>query len=135
MAKVSDKKIAEAISQSLEGLSVARETEAIKRIARYLYRRRLLGRAPGILSNLEEIQDEKEGRITARISSPVKITERAKDSMAHYLKRRYGAKHVEFNEKMDPSLIAGARVEVKDELMDFSAKSSINKLKNYLIAK
>ena len=61
--------------------------------------------------------------------SDVSSLKEQKEKISSGLKKRYGD-NVSFTTKIDPSLIGGFSTKIGDEVIDFSIKGKIEKLKN-----
>ncbi len=132
MTAISNKGIAEAIYGMSKGKSNSEQVDISKKIVVFLSRRRLLSKAPEILSQLRKIINQDEGRIVAKVSSVDKLDTKTKTHLESSLKKRYSAKEVVFTESLDKSLLGGVRVEVNNEVIDLSIKNKIGKLQEHL---
>ncbi|OGI68483.1 ATP synthase F1 subunit delta [Candidatus Nomurabacteria bacterium RIFCSPHIGHO2_01_FULL_42_15] len=103
-----------------------------KNVVNFLFRKRLLSKAPEILSQLRKIINKEEGRIIAKVSSVEKLSHKIKEDLTHSLKKRYSAKEVILEEKLDEKLIGGIKLEVNNEVIDLSVKNKIGKLQEHL---
>ena len=133
MAKISDKNVAEAIYRAARGKSGHEQKEILRQAVRVLAKKNLLGKSKTILSVLGRIADQDQKIIRARLKSAHHVSEHSKDELARFLKKRYGAREVEFSSAYDKNLLGGLKVEVEDEIMDNTLKGRIQKLENYLI--
>ena len=104
------------------------------RIVKFLYRKRLLFKAPLILSQLKKIINQEKGRIVAKISSVETLSRQTKMHLEQVFKKRYSAKEVFIEEKLDGKLLGGIRVEINDEVIDLTIKNKISQLEAYLKA-
>jgi ATP synthase F1 delta subunit len=103
-----------------------------KQIVEFLAQKRLLGRAPEILSELRKIVNQATGVLEAKISSAKNLKGETKKELEHVLAKHYGAQHIILEEKIDEKLLGGFRVEVADEILDLTFKNKIEKLGGYL---
>lgn len=104
------------------------------RIVKFLYRKRLLFKASLILSQLKKIINKEEGIMTVKITSMKKLSREAKEKLAHLLKKKYSAKNIILEEKLDGKLLGGIIVEINDEVIDLTIKNKISQLEAYLKA-
>jgi len=133
MTKISNNEIARAIYSLSEGKSLFEQSEISKRAVKFLFRRRLLSKAPEILAQLQKIINKEESRITAKVSSVNELDSRTKTHLEHALKKRYSGREVLWTESIDPMLLGGVKVEVNNEVIDLSIKNRIGKLQEHLI--
>lgn len=130
MAIISNNNIAEAI------YLVSKESKDHKhfstQVIQFLMKKKLLSKSADILSRLDEIINEAEGKVVARVYSVEKLAEKTKKELKDALEKRYGGKSVELEESLDNKLLGGYRVEVKDEVIDLTIKNKIGKLQAYL---
>lgn len=103
-----------------------------KNVVQFLSRKNLLSKSEDILAKLQKIINKEENRIVARVSSVEKITEKNKQHLVSIFKKRYSAQEVTLVENLDKKLLGGMRLEVNDEVIDFSIKNKIGELKEYL---
>lgn len=133
MTAISNKDIACACCLVLKGKTPTEQSAIFKKIVQFLIRKRLLPRSSGILSELNEILNEEDGRVVVKIKSAKKINEKERGELVKFLKRRYSAKEIILNESLDESLLGGVRIEANNEIIDLSIKNKITKLKEHLI--
>ncbi|MCF7834400.1 MAG: F0F1 ATP synthase subunit delta [Candidatus Pacebacteria bacterium] len=124
--------IARAIYLSLKGKEGGEFSEALQKVTQFLYKKRLLFKAPIILKNLEKIINKEEQKIVATLQTARSLGNREKDELKEILKNRYTAKEIEFEESIQEDLIGGIRVEAQDELLDNTIKNKIQKLQAYI---
>ena len=130
MATVSNNNIARAIyAYSKE----SKESEISRNVVKFLARKRLLSQSKDILGKLEKIIHTEENKIVATISTATKLDDTTKHSLLGSLKKRYEVEEVIIREVVDAKLLGGIKIEVGDEVMDFSVRNKIGKLQAYLI--
>ncbi len=132
MTALSNNDIAEAIYLVSKDKSHVDQVNLSEKVRAFLFRKRLLSKAPEILSRLSKIINQEEGRIVAKVSSPEKLDPKTKTNLEQALKKRYLAKEVALSETIDVSLLGGIKVQVNDELIDLSIKNKIGKLQEHL---
>ena len=133
MATVLNNNIAEAIYLASVEKGQTEQPIFFKKVVQFLVKKRLLSKAPDILFRLNKIINDKEGRIIARVSSVEKISEAARKELVHNLSKRYAGKTVVLEEKLNPKLLGGYKIEVDDEIIDLTIKNRINTLQEHLI--
>jgi F-type H+-transporting ATPase subunit delta len=132
MTAISNNDIARAVYLLLKDESHSEQINISQKIVKFLFRRRLLLKAPEILLQLRKIINQEEGRIIAKVASVEKLSERTKEHLKQFLKKRYLAKEVVLAESIDFKLLGGLKVEANNEIFDLSIKNKIGKLQEYL---
>ncbi|HEV7423656.1 MAG TPA: F0F1 ATP synthase subunit delta, partial [Candidatus Paceibacterota bacterium] len=79
-----------------------------------------------------KIINEAEDRVEAKVTSTQKIDHKTSLHVQNFLKKRYDAKDVILNESVDNALLGGLKIEVNNEVIDFSMKNKIRKLQDHL---
>jgi F-type H+-transporting ATPase subunit delta len=132
MTVVSNNDIARAIYLSFKDKSGSEQIDISKRVVNFLFKRRILSKAPLILSQLAKIVNHEEGRMVAKVSSAFKLNHQDEINLEHSLKKRYSAKEIVLSLNLDQKLLGGIKVEVNNEVIDLSIKNKIEKLQEYL---
>ncbi len=132
MAIISNSNIARAIYLISRNKSRSEQVDISKKVVGFLFKKRLLSKAKDIILQLEKIINHEEDRIIAKVSSAEKLNHQTKTHLEHTLKKRYSAKEIVLVEKVDEELLGGLKVEINDEVIDFSIKNKIGKLQEYL---
>ena len=132
MATLSNNDIARAIYLISKDKS-STDKNTGQKIIQFLSRRKLLSKSSLILTQLKKIIDIEEGRLVARVSTATTLGADTKSNLKNALKKRYNASDIEIQEVLDEKLIGGVKIEVGDEVGDFSIKNRIKKLQEYLI--
>lgn len=133
MTAISSNNIAHAIYLSTKDKTHAEQPAVFQQIVQFLVRKRLLSKAPDILSRLNKIINENEGKILVKVSTVEKMSEATKKEITQSLAKRYGGKTLILEEHLDDTLLGGYKVEVDDEVLDLSIKNRMAKLQKYLI--
>ncbi|MFZ1019459.1 MAG: F0F1 ATP synthase subunit delta [Minisyncoccia bacterium] len=130
MSAISNNDIAHAIYLASKDETQAKQFSG--KVIRFLSKKRLWSKYPDILSCLDKIINENEGRIAVKVSSVKKINENAKKEIIHFLSSRYGKKEVSLKEVLDEKLLGGFKIEANDEIIDLTMRNKIEKLQEYL---
>ena len=77
-----------------------------------------------IAEQFEELKNEHERVVRARITSAQPLTDAQRDDIVRALETRYGKK-VETEVDVDPSLLGGARVQVGDQVIHASVRDAL----------
>ena len=91
-----------------------------------------MSKSRDILSILDKMINQEEGRVIAHVSSAEKLDPKMKIDIEESLKKRYKANEVIIAETLNKELLGGIKIEVNDEVIDLSIKSRIEKLQTYL---
>ncbi len=87
---------------------------------------------PAIAWQFERIERDREGRVTARVTSAIVLTDEQRANLRDQLGRRTG-KIVDLEEKVDPAIMGGLVVRVGDELIDASIAERLRRIQAQLI--
>ena len=133
MATISPKNIAEAIYETTKGKSGNDLDLVIKRSAKILKDKRMLGKSKDVLTALSDIIDKKTGIVRVKVTTAKSLDDTGRKKIENETKEKYKAEVVigEFFEKKE--LLGGMRVEVGDEVMDTTYKSKLHELEKFLI--
>lgn len=85
------------------------------------------GLVPAIAAAFERIEREREGRVSAHVTSAIPLSEAQRQSLREQLGRRTG-RSVDLTEAVDPSILGGLIVRVGDELIDASIVARLRRL-------
>lgn len=133
MATISINNIARAIYESSVGKDGAEIDIVAQKSVDLISKKHLMSRSKEILASLENLVDEKEEVVRTKISSKIKLDKKITDEIEDFIKKRYKAKNILLEFKIDETLLGGIKIEVKDEIIDTTLKNKIKKLQNYLI--
>ncbi|OGI76322.1 hypothetical protein A3C67_00390 [Candidatus Nomurabacteria bacterium RIFCSPHIGHO2_02_FULL_42_19] len=133
MAKISPKNIAEAVYKATEGKSKQDLTAVLKRSVRVLENKRMLGKSEEVLNALQNIFDKKTGTVRMKVATAKRMEHPKRSKLEDEIKIKYKAQIVvgEFLEKEE--LLGGARVEVRDEVLDTTYSNKLHQLEKFLI--
>ena len=92
-------------------------------------RSKRLSLIPSISKEYTRLMADKEETSEVVVTSAYELTKEQKEKISSGLKKRYGD-NVSFTTKIDPSLIGGFSTKNGDEVIDFSIKGKLEKLKN-----
>ena len=132
MTVVSNNDIAHAVYLLAKDKNHSEQTKISKKVAEFLFRKKLLFLAEGILLQLKKIINQEENRIIVRVWSAEKLDQQTKTHLEQTLKKRHHAEEFVLLESLDEKLLGGLRLEVNDEVIDFSVKNKIKQLKEHL---
>jgi F-type H+-transporting ATPase subunit delta len=132
MTVILNKNIAHAIYLASKDKNHEEQSLVFKKVAQFLARKRLLSKTKEILSFLNKIINEHEGRVVAKVSSVEKINEKTHREITQALAHHYKAKEIKIVENLDKKLLGGLKIEVNDEVIDLTIKNKIGKLQEHL---
>ncbi len=135
MATISINNISRAIYESSVGKDGKDLDVVIKNAVSLISSKHMMSKSNEILSQLEKIADKKEETTRARVSSKIILNKKIIDEIEDFIKKRYKAKKVILEYKIDEKLLGGIKIEVGDEIIDTTLKNKVKKLQNYLINK
>ncbi len=133
MATTSNNNIAEAIYLELKDKNEKEQLLVFPKIVHFLVKKRLLNKAPDILSHLGKIINKEKGVVVARVSSRDSLSEKINQELKHTLAKRYSAKEIDLILNTDEKLLGGFKIEVDDEVIDLTIKNKVGKLQEYLL--
>ena len=133
MATISVNNIASAIYESSLQKDGTELDVVMKKAVSLISKKHMMSKSREILAQLEKIIDRNDEVVRAKISSRIKIDNKAMDEIEDFIKKRYKAKHTILEFIIDEKLLGGIKLEVGDEIIDTTLKNKIKKLQNYLI--
>lgn len=84
---------------------------------------------PEMVQSILDLIHTEEGIATAEVTVPVAISEDLENRLSNTLEKMFGYQKVELNIKVDPAIIAGAIVHIKDKMIDGSYHGKLEMLK------
>ena len=133
MTKISPKNIAQAVYEATEGKSGGDLEVAIKRSAKILKNKRMLGKSNEVLSTLQNIFDKKTGTVRMKVTTAKSLELNEKNKLENEIKERYKMQNVisEFFEKKE--LLGGMKIEVGGEVLDSTYSHKLHELEKFLM--
>lgn len=132
MPYLSTKDIAKAVYLAAKNKTAPEQSQIFGRTAVFLARKGMLSRTGQILAELRKIINEAEGKISVAVHARNKLSEEEKRWLTEELHRRYAGKKIELEEKTDPDLIGGYKIEAGDEQIDLTLKNRLSQLQVFL---
>lgn len=102
--------------------------KAVRQLAAFILENRLQNQLSDILHAVS-LEYAKRGFIEADVQTAFPLSQALKSEISTYIKNRTNAKHIELNEEVDPSLLAGVVISAPDLELDTSLKTKLAKLK------
>lgn len=123
------KDVAELLVEITDGdLRETDQPQSIGAFVPLLVKKRLLGKEKQIIAEYRKQYNQKHGIIEAVITLPKPLTGELQQELSDALKTKYGAREVILLEKIDPSLIAGMKIQVGDTVYDTSIRNTLDQL-------
>lgn len=115
------------LDQALAG----RVSEPVLHTLHLLIRRGRMAALDVLVSHFESLSDERAGRVTAVVTTPLPLTDQqAADIAAHYAELT--GKQVRVHNEIDKALLGGMQVRIGDRLYDASLSTKLARLKKQL---
>lgn len=133
MAQTSIKNLTEAIYESSLGKEGEDLHKIIEKSAIYLKNKNLLGKKEEILKALQKKINKENGIVNAKVSSEIKLKIETEKEVSEFIKKKYKAKEIILEEKVDPKLLGGIKIEIGDDIIDATLLNKIKQLQTYLI--
>lgn len=131
--KVSIRKYAEALSESLKGeKDSAQANGKIENFLLLLQKRKKTKMLKRFLEVFTKIWHEKNGKVAVKVVLPENPTEKDLDSLAKYLDEMLGKKVV-LEVIVDPKIIGGMKLLMDDSVIDGTVKKNLEMLKIKLV--
>jgi|YNPNPStandDraft_1061719.scaffolds.fasta_scaffold50345_2 F-type H+-transporting ATPase subunit delta len=86
----------------------------------------------GVIAEFQRLRDESQGRVPARVTTALALTEEERAALRSRLQEWTGAAEIELREEVDSSLLGGAIVQVQGRLIDGSVRSRLAELRERL---
>jgi F-type H+-transporting ATPase subunit delta len=103
-------------------------SEAIKGFAKFLVNNNDSFKIDKIIKKFQEIWNEKNGVVEAKIESASKLDESIKQMLNEYILELSQAKKVVIEEKTDKELLGGVVIRYKDKILDGSLRTRLTEL-------
>jgi F-type H+-transporting ATPase subunit delta len=133
MATITPKTAALALYEATKGKQGKDLESVLANGVIFLKEKQLLSKAPEILKYLQELIDKDNGIIRAHVESGHELTKKMTDEIESELKKRYNAKEVELESKVDEKHLGGLKIEIGNEIIDLTLRHKIDQLQNYLM--
>lgn len=128
MKKLSPKQCAELLYELVRDVKKAEVPVRVEQFFKFLVRGSMLAHSPRIIQAFDELSDEQAGVVRVKVTSARKCSR----SVETTLLKALGAKELAMQEREDPELIGGLRLEIKDLIIDGTVKTQLMKLKRAL---
>jgi F0F1-type ATP synthase delta subunit len=127
MSKPSRRRLAQATLRLLQEQPSERP-QILRSVAGYLIAHKQVGQLHLLVSDLARELEIGEGHLYAQVNSAFALDDKTRSNLRMFLQTKTGAKTVEFDESVDPSLLAGVVVRTPNEELDISARRKLTNL-------
>ncbi|MFA6392433.1 MAG: ATP synthase F1 subunit delta [Patescibacteria group bacterium] len=129
MRKITPKKYAQALYESLEGKDKAEIASAITSFIQVLVRNKSISKSDKVISAFQDYLNEQEGIQAVSVYSVKALHQEEKKEIKSGLKQAL-KKEIELIEYIDPELMGGVILKYGDVIVDGSVKNKIENLAN-----
>jgi len=133
MSKILIKNLARAIYETTSGKKGEVLDKSILDCSLFIKDKNLLNKKKEILSDLEEIINKENGILKIKVSSKKELKTKTEKEIESYIKKKYKAKEVIIDKKINDKLLGGIKIEVGNDIIDTTLLKRVNQLQNYLI--
>lgn len=116
----------------LRALLEGQAHEETLRFLTFLISKRRLNQLADICAAFDEWANDAQGLLTADLISAAPFTESQQEMLAQKLGHTFG-KTIRLNPSVDPSLIGGFRVQVRDQILDYSVRTMLENFRKKLL--
>lgn len=129
MRSVSRRRLASTVVELLRQNPKDRQ-HIIQTLAAYLVVHKQQKRVDLLMLDIASELARVDAHLYAQITSTFPLDGTARDELAAYVRRATNAKTVEFDEQVEPALLAGAVIRTANQELDTSARTKLNRLKS-----
>jgi F-type H+-transporting ATPase subunit delta len=133
--KVNAKQYARSLFELTAGLTPEEVTKVIERFILVLRDRRDINQSDAIIDEFNLLLQQDSGEIKAELASARNLSESAKKLISAYLENKIGATKINWQEKIDQSLLGGFILRYRGFVIDGSIKNNLRKFKKQLLIK
>lgn len=132
--KISIKQYAQALYELTLGKSESEVNIVIEKFVKELAKNNQIKLSTKILDKFEQMYNKENGIIEAQVTSAFKLEEVEIEKLKTYLLKKYSAKEIVFNNKVDEKIKGGVIIKVGDDLIDASIAGKLRSLKESLVS-
>lgn len=130
--KLSAKQYAKTLYEITKDKSQSEIDEIIDNFVKFLVSNNQTKMAEKIIDRFKEISNEKEEIVEAEVTSREKLGQDLVDKLSSFVKEKYKAKKVIFDNKIDENILGGVIIRVKDEVLDGSVRHQLKNMETIL---
>jgi F-type H+-transporting ATPase subunit delta len=130
--KITTTQYAKSLYEATTGKSQGEINNILENFVKILSKNNQLKFKENIIAKFEEIYNQENGIVLAEITSREKISGKLEKEIESFISKKYKAKEVVIENKIDENIKGGIIIKVGDEVLDASIKSQLANLKNLL---
>lgn len=131
--KISTKQYAQALYELTLGKSESEVGIVVEKFVKELVKNNQIKSVSKIIDNFNNIYNRENGIIEAEIESREQLQTEVLEKIEKYLIKKYNAKQIILNKKINPEIKGGVIIKAGDEITDLSVAGSLNRLRRELI--
>ncbi|MDY0302812.1 MAG: ATP synthase F1 subunit delta [Candidatus Moranbacteria bacterium] len=131
--KISTKQYAQALYELTLGKSESEVGIVVEKFVKELVKNNQIKSVSKIIDNFNNIYNQENGIIEAEIESREQLQTEVLEKIEKYLIKKYKAKQIILNKKINPEIKGGVIIKAGDEMTDLSVAGSLNRLRRELI--
>jgi len=131
--KISTKQYAQALYELTLGKSESEVGIVVEKFVKELVKNNQIKSVSKIIDNFNNIYNQENGIIEAEIESREQLQTEVLEKIEKYLIKKYKAKQIILNKKINPEIKGGVIIKAGDEITDLSVAGSLNRLRRELI--
>jgi F-type H+-transporting ATPase subunit delta len=129
--KITPKQYAFSLIEALRGTSEGESRACLNNFFRIIEKNKNLKLIPGIIAEIEAINDRESGVTKAKVTTAVKISNETLKGVSKALEGLYKTK-IKIEEKIDVDILGGVIVEVGNEILDASVRGRLSRFRHKL---
>lgn len=130
--KISIKQYAQALYELTLGKSESEVNVVIEKFVKELAKNNQIKLSVKVSDKFVEMYNKENGIIEAQVTSAFGLETVEIEKIKNYLLKKYGAKEIVFNNKIDEKIKGGVIIKVGDELIDASIAGQLKSLREVL---
>lgn len=127
MPKISRRRLAETTVRLLRE-QPKRRAEILRGVAAYLIEHKQTKQFDLLIKDIARELQQSEGVLLAEVHSALPLSAASRAEISTYLQNATGAKSVELEESVDPTLLSGVIVRTADQELDTTARAKLKQL-------
>ena len=131
--KVSPKKYAQLLFEITKDKNPDDIKIEIEKFIKLLIKKNQIKNQNKIIENFINIYNSENDIVNVEVETANPISTEVLSHIETFITKKTGAKKIEFNNKINKSLISGAIIKYGDRILDNSFKTKINNLKNNIV--
>lgn len=130
--KITAKKYAQALLESVEGKSKKEAEEQIKKLIALMYENGDMKQGDKLVDEFVSCWDKVHGITEVEVTTASELNSSSKKSIEKYAKTKFKSEKIEMTEKVDEKILGGVVLRSEDKVYDASVKTRLYELKKSL---